>query len=195
MKLHAPITHSDLEAVNYWSTMLGAGPFFIIPNIRFGVLTHHNVQAVFDHSAALGQWGSIAIELMQIHVKDPAEGDRRSAPRPLTCDQPRRLPELHSPKRRHNSPPPATTSSSTAKLARCNSVGMTAPPSDMQSKFTVNQPPLNNAFVSPMPPTTGTARSRRGPKTGSTEFCAIGANAGVDQCRSSGWPALGPPHQ
>ena len=142
MKLHAPITHSDLEAVNYWSTMLGAGPFFIIPNIRFGVLTHHNEPAVFDHSAALGQWGSIAIELMQIHVKDPAEGDRRFAPRPLTCDQPRRLPELHSPKRRHNSPPPATTSSSTAKLATCNSVGMTAPPSDMQSKFTVNQPPL-----------------------------------------------------
>lgn len=46
MKRHAPITHigylvSDLEeAVNYWSTMLGAGPFFIITNIQFDVLTH-----------------------------------------------------------------------------------------------------------------------------------------------------------
>lgn len=46
--------------------MLGAGPFFLIDPISFDEVDSSGELAVFEHSAAFGQWGSVCIELQQI---------------------------------------------------------------------------------------------------------------------------------
>jgi methylmalonyl-CoA/ethylmalonyl-CoA epimerase len=72
-----PISHvsyavDDLErAVAWWSSTLGAGPFFLVDHVAFDELTHRGQPCVWDHSAAFGQWGSMAIELQELHASDP----------------------------------------------------------------------------------------------------------------------------
>jgi catechol 2,3-dioxygenase-like lactoylglutathione lyase family enzyme len=72
-----PVSHvsyavADLErAVAWWSSTLGAGPFFLVDHVAFDELTHHGEPCVWDHSAAFGQWGSMAIELQELHRCDP----------------------------------------------------------------------------------------------------------------------------
>jgi catechol 2,3-dioxygenase-like lactoylglutathione lyase family enzyme len=72
-----PISHvsyavANLErAVDWWSSTLGAGPFFLVPHVAFDELTHHGEPCVWDHSAAFGQWGTMAIELQELHACDP----------------------------------------------------------------------------------------------------------------------------
>lgn len=89
MNLDRPVSHlgyavSDIEAaVQHWSSTLGAGPFFLVPHIEFEVVTHHGEPAVFEHSAAFGQWGSIVIELMQIENTSPPALTRMLMPGPL----------------------------------------------------------------------------------------------------------------
>jgi methylmalonyl-CoA/ethylmalonyl-CoA epimerase len=73
-----PISHisyvvADLAtAVDLWVATFGAGPFFLLEHIDFDRVEHGGAPAVFDHSAAFGQWGSIAVELQQIHEVKPA---------------------------------------------------------------------------------------------------------------------------
>jgi hypothetical protein len=73
-----PVTHyayvvSDLErAVDRWVGSVGAGPFFLLEDIQFDKLEYKSGEpAVFEHSAALGQWGSIAVELQEIKRIEP----------------------------------------------------------------------------------------------------------------------------
>jgi hypothetical protein len=56
------------KAVGYWSSALGAGPFFVLEHMKFDWAEHRGKPCTFDHSAAFGQWGPIAIELQQIHA-------------------------------------------------------------------------------------------------------------------------------
>ncbi len=73
-----PVTHcsyvvEDLEAgVDLWSSVFGAGPFFLFDSVEFDTLERPDGgPAVFHHSAALGQWGPIAIEVEQIDSVRP----------------------------------------------------------------------------------------------------------------------------
>lgn len=66
----------DLDsALQRWGRDLGVGPFQVLPHIAFDsfVLTvdgqqYHDVE--FDHSAAFAAWGSVVVELGQVHVID-----------------------------------------------------------------------------------------------------------------------------
>ena len=62
----------DLEAACHeWAQRVGAGPFYIRPHMQV-VATHNGEPAVYDHSAAFGQWGPVMLELIQLHECEPA---------------------------------------------------------------------------------------------------------------------------
>lgn len=75
--LDRPISHlsyavGDLpRAVDLWATTFGAGPFFVLEHVQFDELEHDGSPAFFDHSAAFGQWGSVAVELQQVFEARP----------------------------------------------------------------------------------------------------------------------------
>jgi catechol 2,3-dioxygenase-like lactoylglutathione lyase family enzyme len=67
----------DLDtAVDAWRRDLGVGPFLVLRHVTFDrfVLTLDGqppvTDVVFDHSAAFAAWGSIVVELGQIHAID-----------------------------------------------------------------------------------------------------------------------------
>lgn len=78
-----PISHISYQvqdipsAVDTWVEVFGAGPFFLLEHIAFERVEHFDdlhprgAPAVWDHSAAFGQWGPIAVELQQIHTIAP----------------------------------------------------------------------------------------------------------------------------
>jgi catechol 2,3-dioxygenase-like lactoylglutathione lyase family enzyme len=83
-----PVTHysyvvPDLEeAVKFWADAFGAGPFFLFDRVEFDALERpEGGPAAFHHSAALGQWGPIAVELEQIEAIEPPELAALLAPR------------------------------------------------------------------------------------------------------------------
>lgn len=53
------------------SALFGSGPFFAIDYHALPVL-YRGKEAVFEHSAAIGQWGSIQVELMQDNGSAPS---------------------------------------------------------------------------------------------------------------------------
>jgi Glyoxalase/Bleomycin resistance protein/Dioxygenase superfamily len=55
-----------------WTTDFGAGPFFIRRHIEGHDVVYRGAPAVFDHSSAYGQWGSLMVELMQDHGTAPS---------------------------------------------------------------------------------------------------------------------------
>jgi hypothetical protein len=62
----------DLEAACHeWATRVGAGPFLVRPHMAV-TTTHRGEPAVYDHSAAFGQWGPLMLELIQVHACEPA---------------------------------------------------------------------------------------------------------------------------
>jgi hypothetical protein len=78
---HISYVVADIEqAVRHWSSALGAGPFYLIEHMVFDEMTHFGRPCVFDHSAAFGQWGPIAVELQQIFASGPATLTERLIP-------------------------------------------------------------------------------------------------------------------
>jgi hypothetical protein len=62
----------DLEsACHEWAQRVGAGPFLVRPHLPV-VATHDGRPAVYDHSAAFGQWGPVMLELIEVHECEPA---------------------------------------------------------------------------------------------------------------------------
>lgn len=61
-----------VEHAASWVRDLGAGPFFVRRHIPVSDVVHRGTPAVFDHSAAYGQWGSLMIELVQDHGTGPS---------------------------------------------------------------------------------------------------------------------------
>jgi hypothetical protein len=61
----------DLEsACREWAQRVGAGPFLVRHHLA--VQARHDGQpAVYDHSAAFGQWGPVMLELIQLHECEP----------------------------------------------------------------------------------------------------------------------------
>lgn len=62
----------DLEAACHeWARRVGAGPFLVRSHLAV-TATHDGAPAVYDHSAAFGQWGPVMLELIQLHECEPA---------------------------------------------------------------------------------------------------------------------------
>lgn len=79
---HAGFDVPDLRAaIETWVTVFGAGPFYVNEHVAYDECTSSGSPAVWDHSAAFGQWGSLPVELQQTHDLRPAE-----LVRPLTAD-------------------------------------------------------------------------------------------------------------
>jgi len=66
----------DMEAAIAWATdVLKAGPFTTVEHIDLGDgFRFRGEPAVLDHSAAFGQWGSVLLELDQVHEVTPELG-------------------------------------------------------------------------------------------------------------------------
>lgn len=47
----------------------GAGPFLVVEHIELESVTIEGSPALFDHSSAYGQWGSVMVELVQEHTE------------------------------------------------------------------------------------------------------------------------------
>lgn len=61
------------RAVDRWVASVGAGPFFLASHIPFAELTYRGQSgATLDQSSAVGQWGSVQIELLQQHCDSPS---------------------------------------------------------------------------------------------------------------------------
>jgi catechol 2,3-dioxygenase-like lactoylglutathione lyase family enzyme len=73
-----PIVHvgysvdSIEQAVDFLAESLGAGPFFLMKDIRIPVLRNAAGPIVWEHSAAFGQCGNINIELQQTDKLEPS---------------------------------------------------------------------------------------------------------------------------
>jgi methylmalonyl-CoA/ethylmalonyl-CoA epimerase len=71
---HVGFNASDLRgAIDTWVTVLGAGPFRLNEHVTYDEATAGGRPAVWDHSAAFGQWGTVPVELQQTHELCPAE--------------------------------------------------------------------------------------------------------------------------
>lgn len=69
---HIGYVVGDLRAgVERFSSTTGAGPFLVIEHLVFEDVTYRGEPAVYDHSSAFGQWGSIMVELTQVHDAQP----------------------------------------------------------------------------------------------------------------------------
>jgi hypothetical protein len=61
----------DMEAAAHHWAKLGAGPFFLLEHISFDECTYLGAPTKFDMSVAVGQWGSVQVELIQQHDAVP----------------------------------------------------------------------------------------------------------------------------
>src|ERR1700756_5575144 len=74
-----PIVHvgysvdSIEHAVDFLTESFGAGPFFLMKNIRIPKIRNANGPIVWEHSAAFGQCGNMNIELQQTDKLDPGD--------------------------------------------------------------------------------------------------------------------------
>lgn len=71
----------DMDAAALqWVKMMGAGPFFRIPHIQLDELTYRGQSAKLDQSSAVGQWGTVQVELFQQHCHNPSGAREMFAP-------------------------------------------------------------------------------------------------------------------
>jgi hypothetical protein len=74
-----PIVHvgysveSIPRAVEFLVRSFGAGPFFLMEDIRIPQLENTNGPIAWEHTAAFGQWGGVAVELQQIDKLEPSD--------------------------------------------------------------------------------------------------------------------------
>ena len=60
------------KAVDQWVETTGAGPFFHLgEHVEFEETLLEGEPCVFDHASAIGKWGPIFLELMQLHEVTP----------------------------------------------------------------------------------------------------------------------------
>src|SRR5262249_32564512 len=65
---------NDIEkAALHWVTVFGAGPFFVSdPVTGVEAAGPDGEPAIFDHGFALGQWGTVQVELVRVYHASPA---------------------------------------------------------------------------------------------------------------------------
>jgi hypothetical protein len=72
---------ADMEAAAMqWVKTMGAGPFFLLPHIQLDDLTYRGKPAKLDQSSAVGQWGTVQVELFQQHCNNPSGAREMFAP-------------------------------------------------------------------------------------------------------------------
>ena len=65
-------TVPDLEAACHeWAEKVGAGPFLVRTHMDVQA-THDGLPAIYDHSAAFGQWGPVMLTRTQILMSNSA---------------------------------------------------------------------------------------------------------------------------
>jgi catechol 2,3-dioxygenase-like lactoylglutathione lyase family enzyme len=75
--LGQPVAHvgysvsSISETVDFLVRSFGAGPFFLMENIQLDRIWNAAGPIVWEHSAAFGQWGGVAVELQEIRKIEP----------------------------------------------------------------------------------------------------------------------------
>jgi hypothetical protein len=75
--LGLPLSHfcylvEDINtAVDLWTSRIKAGPFFLRDRVKADDAISDGEPAVFEYSAAFGAWGSITVELLQLHDVRP----------------------------------------------------------------------------------------------------------------------------
>ena len=63
----------DVEtALNYWTKVMGAGPFFSLPHISYREIRYRGTPIEIDFSVLIGYWGDMQIELIEQHCDSPA---------------------------------------------------------------------------------------------------------------------------
>ena len=60
-------------AMDHARRLLGVGPFTVLEHIDLGTFRFHGEPAVLDHSAAFTAWGSVLLELNEVHEVQPPE--------------------------------------------------------------------------------------------------------------------------
>lgn len=76
--LGSPVHHigyavESIPAAVDFLTRFGAGPFLLMEHIRIPILRNARGPITWDHSAAFGQWGHVAVELQEVHKLEPAD--------------------------------------------------------------------------------------------------------------------------
>lgn len=75
---HLSFIVDDLPtAIEEWSSKMHAGPFFVLEHMEFDRIEFEGSPIDFDHTAAFGQWGDVAIELQQFYGLEPEALRRR----------------------------------------------------------------------------------------------------------------------
>jgi catechol 2,3-dioxygenase-like lactoylglutathione lyase family enzyme len=70
---HVGYVVDDLRSgVERFAALTGAGPFWAMEHIEFDEVSFDGGPAIYDHSSAFGAWGSILVELSQVHEAEPA---------------------------------------------------------------------------------------------------------------------------
>jgi catechol 2,3-dioxygenase-like lactoylglutathione lyase family enzyme len=59
-------------AVDYWTKVMGAGPFFALEHVKLEDVKYHGQPSDIDFSMALGYWGDLQIELIRQHNDAPS---------------------------------------------------------------------------------------------------------------------------
>jgi catechol 2,3-dioxygenase-like lactoylglutathione lyase family enzyme len=65
------------KAVGQWVEVTGAGPFFHLgEHVEFDEMLLEGEPCVFDHASAIGKWGPIFLELIELHDVTPELASR-----------------------------------------------------------------------------------------------------------------------
>jgi methylmalonyl-CoA/ethylmalonyl-CoA epimerase len=59
------------EAISHWVAALGAGPFFRLDAVPYDSVESLGKPCVYEHGMALGKWGRMFVELLEIHKAQP----------------------------------------------------------------------------------------------------------------------------
>jgi methylmalonyl-CoA/ethylmalonyl-CoA epimerase len=60
------------KALNYWTKVMGAGPFFSLPHVSYREVKYRGTPINLDFSILIGYWGDIQIELIEQHCDSPS---------------------------------------------------------------------------------------------------------------------------
>lgn len=63
----------DMDAaLDYWTRVVGAGPFFRLPHIAYQAARYRGAPSAVDFSLLIGYWGDLQIELIEQHCDSPS---------------------------------------------------------------------------------------------------------------------------
>ena len=59
-------------ALNFWTKVIGAGPFFSLPHVAYREALYRGSPVKIDFSILIGYWGDMQIELIRQHCDSPS---------------------------------------------------------------------------------------------------------------------------